>query len=118
MNLGPFAPIVVALATIAFILTVVRKVRASRRASTRNLVSGVDADEKPVRRVFGSGGGAFSIGPGASGAIYDMLNQDKRKAIEIILEEKAEATDPERARGDLGQLEKPTPSGGPRGQVY
>ena len=30
-------------------------------------------------------------GPGAAGAIYDMLNEDKRKAIEIIVEEKAEA---------------------------
>lgn len=38
-----------------------------------------------------------SIGPGASGAVYDMLNEDKRKAIEIILEERAEYRDPTRA---------------------
>ena len=39
------------------------------------------------------------IGPGASGAIHDMLNEDKRKAIEIIAEERAEARDPETADG-------------------
>jgi len=44
------------------------------------------------------GGRTFgSPGPGAAGAIYDMLNQDKRNAIEIIVEEKAEARDPEHA---------------------
>jgi len=47
------------------------------------------------------------VGTGAAGAIYDMLNEDKRKAIEIILEEKAEARDPETADGDLPQLESP-----------
>jgi hypothetical protein len=36
-------------------------------------------------------------GPGAAGAVYDMLNEDKRKAIEIIVEGRAEATDPETA---------------------
>jgi hypothetical protein len=36
-------------------------------------------------------------GPGASGAVYDMLNEDRRKAIEIIVEGRAEATDPETA---------------------
>ena len=46
-------------------------------------------------------------GPGATGAIYDMLNEDKRNAIEIIVEEKAEARDPETVDGDLPQLESP-----------
>jgi hypothetical protein len=46
-------------------------------------------------------------GPGAAGAIYDLLNEDKRKAIEIIVEEKAEATDPETADGNLPELESP-----------
>ena len=36
-----------------------------------------------------------------------MLNEDKRKAIEIIVEEKAEATDPETADGNLPELESP-----------
>jgi hypothetical protein len=58
------------------------------------------------RRRAGStfGGGP---GPGAAGAIYDMLNEDKRNAIEIIVEEKAEARDPETGGGDLPQLESP-----------
>jgi hypothetical protein len=50
-------------------------------------------------RALASPGGRRSSGPGpgASGAVYDMLNEDKRKAIEIILEQRAEATDPETA---------------------
>ena len=50
-------------------------------------------------------------GPGAAGAIYDMLNEDKRKAIEIIVEEKAEATDPETADGNLPDLQSPKRKG-------
>jgi hypothetical protein len=46
-------------------------------------------------------------GPGASGAVYDLLNQDKRNAIELIVEEKAGARDPEDADGNLPDLEKP-----------
>ena len=52
-------------------------------------------------RTFGS------PGPGAAGAIYDMLNEDKRRAIEIIVEQKAEETDPETADGNLPELESP-----------
>ena len=52
-------------------------------------------------------GRTFRVGPGAAGTIYDMLNEDKRKAIEIIVEEKAEATDPETADGNLPELESP-----------
>ena len=37
----------------------------------------------------------------------DMLNEDKRRAVEIIVEEKAEARDPEDKDGDLPQLEDP-----------
>lgn len=37
------------------------------------------------------------IGPGAVGSVYDLLNKDKREAVEIILEERAEARDPEDA---------------------
>ena len=46
-------------------------------------------------------------GPGAAGAIYDLLNEDKRRAIEIIVEQKAEETDPETADGNLPELESP-----------
>jgi hypothetical protein len=52
-------------------------------------------------------GRMFDVGPGASGAIYDMLNEDKRKAIEIIVEERAEERDPETADGNLPELESP-----------
>jgi hypothetical protein len=38
-------------------------------------------------------------GPGAAGAIHQLLNEDKRRAIEIIAEGRAEATDPEHADG-------------------
>jgi len=58
-----------------------------------------------TRRQRGSAWGR--PGPGAAGAIYDMLNQDKRNAIEIIVEEKAEERDPETADGNLPELESP-----------
>jgi hypothetical protein len=47
-------------------------------------------------------------GPGAAGAVYGMLNEDKRRAIEIIAEGRAEATDPEHADGqpDAGGVRK------------
>jgi len=48
-------------------------------------------------------------GPGAIGAVYDMLNEDKRRAIEIIVEKKAEERDAETADGNLPDLESPRP---------
>ncbi len=45
-----------------------------------------------ARRRFGG------VGPGAIGAVYGMLSEDKRNAIELIVEDKAAAVDPERAR--------------------
>ena len=47
------------------------------------------------------------IGTGAAGAVYGMLNEDKRNAIEIIIEERAEARDPEDKDGNLPDLEDP-----------
>ena len=47
------------------------------------------------------------VGAGASGAVYDLLNQDRRNAIEIIVEERAEARDPEDRDGNLPDLERP-----------
>lgn len=38
-------------------------------------------------------------GAGAYGAVYDLLNEDKRNAIEIIVEDKAGYRDPEDAEG-------------------
>jgi hypothetical protein len=37
------------------------------------------------------------VGTGAAGAMYDLLNEDKRRGIDIIVEEKAGARDPETA---------------------
>lgn len=37
------------------------------------------------------------VGSAASGAVYDLLNEDRRKAIEIIVEQRAEVRDPEYA---------------------
>jgi hypothetical protein len=52
-------------------------------------------------------GRRYAPGSGAAGAIHDMLIEDKRKAIEIIVEEKAEQRDPETADGNLPDLESP-----------
>ena len=49
----------------------------------------------------------FSVGPGASGSVYDMLNEDKRKAVEIVVEQRAEARDAEDRDGNLPDLEDP-----------
>jgi len=55
----------------------------------------------------GDGRAHSGAGPAAAGAVYDLLNQDKRNAIELIVEEKAAARDPEDADGNLPDLEKP-----------
>jgi hypothetical protein len=81
MDVGETAKIVWALAILVFIVVVYRS--AHRRG------------RRP------------SIGPGAMGSVYDLLNQDKRNAIELIVEEKAEARDPEDADGNLPDLEDP-----------
>ena len=51
------------------------------------------------------GGGRSGPGPGAAGAVYDLLHEDKRRAIEIIAEGRAEATDPEHADDKPGGIE-------------
>ena len=59
-----------------------------------------------VRKTRGQrrGGG---VGTGAAGIVYDLLNEDKRNAVEIIVEERAAARDPEDKDGNLPDLEKP-----------
>jgi len=56
--------------------------------------------KKPQRR---SGG----VGTAAVGTIYDMLNEDKRRAVEIIVEGRAEERRPEYPDGNLPDLESP-----------
>ncbi|HEX4566292.1 MAG TPA: hypothetical protein VH138_06645 [Vicinamibacterales bacterium] len=70
---------------VLFVFFIVVIFKARRRRSTRTLTPG----------------------PGAMGAVYDLLNQDRRNAVEIIVEEKAEARDPEDADGNLPDLERP-----------
>jgi hypothetical protein len=48
------------------------------------------------------------LGSASVGSVYDMLNEDKRNAVELIVEGRAEARDPERADGNLPDLEDPT----------
>jgi hypothetical protein len=71
------------IAVLVFLIVVV--VRARRRRSSRT----------------------FNVGPAGIGAVYDLLNQDRRNAVELIVEEKAEARDPEDADGNLPELERP-----------
>jgi len=47
------------------------------------------------------------VGSAAVGAVYDLLNEDKRNAVEIIVEQRAGARDPEDRDGDLPDLSKP-----------
>jgi len=45
-------------------------------------------------------------GPGAAGAYYDMLSKDRREAIQVIVEKRAEKQDPEDKDGNLPELER------------
>jgi hypothetical protein len=58
-----------------------------------------------------------SIGPGAAGAFYELLNDDRRAAVEIIVEERTGYRDPEDRDGDLPQLGRSSGDGKPRGGV-
>lgn len=50
---------------------------------------------------------AGSVGPAAVGAFYELLNEDRRRAFEIVVEDKAGYRDPEDAAGNLPDLEDP-----------
>src|SRR5690348_2056707 len=45
-----------------------------------------------------------TLGAAAAGSVYDWLNEDKRNAVEIIVEERAAARDPEDKDGNLPDL--------------
>jgi hypothetical protein len=55
-----------------------------------------------------SGRRVGGVGSAAAGAFYDLLNEDKRKAIEVIVEERAGERDPEDRDGNLPDLERPS----------
>jgi len=46
------------------------------------------------------------IGSGAAGTIYYMLNEEKRNAIEVIVEDRAAERDEEHADDDVDRTEK------------
>ena len=69
----------VSFATLAFVILLMVRLRGRKQADGRRVRSGP--------------------GPGATGAVYDMLHEDKRRAIELIAEGRAEATDAEHADG-------------------
>ena len=49
-----------------------------------------------------------SLRAGVVGAMYEWQDRDKQKALDVIVEGKAAERDPERADGDLPQLQGPT----------
>ena len=53
------------------------------------------------------------VGAASAGTIYDWLNQDKRKAIEIVVDGQAERQDGEHAEGNLPELEDPESNASP-----
>jgi hypothetical protein len=55
----------------------------------------------------GESGTALRPGAGTVGTIYDMLNEDKRNAVELIVEQKAAERRPEYPDGNLPDLETP-----------
>ena len=59
-----------------------------------------------VRKTRGQRRGR-GVGTGAAGIVYDLLNEDKRNAVEIIAEHRAEARDPEDRAGNLPDLTNP-----------
>ena len=54
----------------------------------------------PRRRVGG-------VGSAAAGSFYELLSEERRNAIEIIVEDKAAYRDAEDADGNLPDLERP-----------
>jgi hypothetical protein len=60
-----------------------------------------------VTRKRNRGGRAGGVGSAAVGAVHGFLNEDKQKAVEIVVEGRAEARDPEDRDGNLPDLETP-----------
>ncbi len=55
----------------------------------------------------GERGRRRGVGSAAVGTVYDLLNEDKRNAVEIIVEGHAEERPPEYPAGNLPELEQP-----------
>jgi hypothetical protein len=56
-----------------------------------------------AKRVF-TRRGRRAIGPAAAGTFYEMLSHDRREAAQVVIEERAEARDPEDKDGNLPDL--------------
>ena len=80
MTLSAYAGLVI----IVLLALVALKRMRPRRASTRRRAGGV--------------------GSAAAGAFYELLNEERRNAIEVIVEDKAGYRDPEVADGNLPDL--------------
>lgn len=50
-------------------------------------------------------------GPAAVGMFDEFLSKDRREAVQVIVEERAEAVDPERAEENLPDLKNPRKPG-------
>ena len=76
--------------------------RRNRHAPGRGCLgtSAAPARDAPTQRA--------SIGAAAAGTFYELLNEDRRRAIEIVVEDKAGYRDPEVADGNLPELESPS----------
>jgi hypothetical protein len=46
------------------------------------------------------------VGPGAAGAMHEMLSNDRRAAVEVVVEDRAAERDPEDRDGNLPDLGK------------
>lgn len=60
-----------------------------------------------IRRKRRGGRRLGGVGPAAAGSFYGFLNEDKQHAVEIIVEERAAARDPEDKDGHLPDLANP-----------
>jgi hypothetical protein len=45
------------------------------------------------------------VGPGTAGAVYELLNEDKRRAVELIVEQRTADRDPETRDGTPDHFE-------------
>ncbi|TAK11127.1 MAG: GNAT family N-acetyltransferase [Acidobacteria bacterium] len=79
------SPVRMAILILAILAAIVILFRRTRPGGT------AAGTTKPRRRAGG-------VGTGAMGAVYGMLNEDQRRAIEVLVEHKAAAVDPERQR--------------------
>jgi hypothetical protein len=47
----------------------------------------------------------ISVGPGSAGSFYEFLSEDRRAALEVIVEQRTGYRDPEDRDGNLPQLQ-------------